>query len=85
MGPIGRPETSVSNHLMSRNNPEDEGIQLERCACNPTLLTHSNQVSGMLIHNAAMFIVSHVPHKPFQLFCSDPMSDKVSGSSYSQE
>ena len=30
MGPIGSPETSVSNHLTPRNNPEDGRIQFNR-------------------------------------------------------
>jgi hypothetical protein len=29
-GPIGSPETSVSNHLTPRNNPEDVKIQYNR-------------------------------------------------------
>ena len=30
MGPIVSPEISVSNHLTTRNNPEDGRIQLNR-------------------------------------------------------
>jgi ABC-type branched-subunit amino acid transport system ATPase component len=30
MGPLGSPETSVSNHLTGRNNPEDGRIQFNR-------------------------------------------------------
>ena len=30
MGPIASPETSVSNHLTPRNNPEDGRIQFNR-------------------------------------------------------
>ena len=32
-GPIGRPETSVSNQLTQRNNPEDRTIQFNRGGC----------------------------------------------------
>jgi hypothetical protein len=30
MGPLGNPETSVSNHLTPRNNPKDGRINLNR-------------------------------------------------------
>jgi hypothetical protein len=33
IGPTGRPETSVSNQLTHRNNPEDRKIQFNRCGC----------------------------------------------------
>ena len=35
-GPIGRPETSVTNHLARRKNPEDGRIQFTRCGSLPS-------------------------------------------------
>lgn len=45
MEPIGRPETSVSNHLMPRNNPEEEVLQFNRgCSMRSCIVTKTDFV-----------------------------------------
>jgi hypothetical protein len=57
-GPVGSPETSVSNHLKPRNNPEDRKINFNRgeilkCVCK---ITHSHITACLTYIFTGMFL-----------------------------
>ena len=69
MGPLGNPETSVSDHLTSRNNPEHGIINLNRGG-NPRSLTDLKIIQGgsnmtgtncdLFTHNQSRSYLNHL-------------------------